>query len=393
MNDPVYALLWPRALFEWEARRILELPSEDSEWVSKVSHLLLEAYEDESVASTFLDALPAADVFLRQAGVPQSDALARVWLTELLNDESRLRPYKAPVYWAERNGAANSLAQDQPYETFAQDFFELIETLQETGYFPKVLPKDCVDDPLDLDEVRKTIRRATKLDVPWPISGEEILALPDDTVYSLVEYFHDQAQRPRSATHHSYGQCGLHYQNGNSQSGQTVYRWRVNTLLEMHRVPLRLGASGEELGRLVRVFGSPLNDLATQQIAQRADDPEDEVAHAIRMYRARSATIVDKRAAIALLYGELEPKRTSMKKKVSSADESDLFRIANQFTIRHRDKSQKSDFGEEFLDWTFWTCLATANLMDEIAARNVAANSDYPTESWVYPAEGWKSGV
>jgi hypothetical protein len=133
--------------------------------------------------------------------------------------------------------------------------------------------------------------------------------------------------------------------------------------------------------------------LATQQIAQRADDPEDEVAHAIRMYRARSATIVDKRAAIALLYGELEPKRTSMKKKVSSADESDLFRIANQFTIRHRDKSQKSDFGEEFLDWTFWTCLATANLMDEIAARNVAANSDYPTESWVYPAEGWKSGV
>ncbi|MEY9775590.1 hypothetical protein ABH915_001198 [Arthrobacter sp. MW3 TE3886] len=379
MNDPVYALLWPRSLFVWEATRILELPAGDDEWVSKVSHLLLEAYEDEGVASAFLAALPTNNAFLRQAGVPQSDALARVWLTELLNDESRLGPYKAPVYWAERN--ANSLASDQPYETFAQDFFELVDKLQEAGYFPKVLAKDCVDDPLDLDDVRKTIRRATKLDVPWHMTGEEILALGDGAVYSLVEYFHDQAQRPRTATYHSYGKCGLHYQNWNSQSGQSVYRWRVNTLLESHRVPLRLGTSGEEQGRLIRVFDSPLNDLATQQIAQRADDPEDEVAHAVRMYRARSATVVDKRAAIALLYGELEPKRTSMKKKVSSADESDLFRIANQFTIRHRDKAQKSDFGEEFLDWTFWTCLATANLMDEIAVRNIAANSDYPSES------------
>lgn len=381
MDDPVYALLWPRSLFEWEARRILELPPGDTEWISKVSHLLLEAYENEGVASAFLASLPTDGLFMRQAGVPQSDALGRMWLTELLNDESRLRPYKAPVYWAERNGAANSLAEDQPYETFAEDFFELIDQLQEAGYFPKVLGKDCVDDPLDLDEVRKSIRRATKLDIPWPMMGADILALPDGAVYSLVEYFHDQAQRPRTATIHSFGDCGLHYQSWNSQSGQSVYRWRVNTLLETHRVPLRLGTSGEEQGRLVRVFDSPLNDLATQQIAQRADDPEDEVAHAVRMYRARNATIVDKRAAIALLYGELEPKRASMKKKVSSADESDLFRIANQFTIRHRDKAQKSEFGEEFLDWIFWTCLATANLLDEIAARNAAANSNYGAES------------
>lgn len=380
MNDPAYALLWPRPLFEWEARRILELPSGDPKWVSMVSHLLLEAYHDEEVASAFLAAIPPDNAFTR-SWLPQSDTLARVWLAELLKDESRLKAYKAPVYWAERNGAGDSLTTEKPFETFAEDFFELVEELQESGYFPKVLKKDCVDDPVDLDDVRKTIRRATKLDVKWPMSAGDIFALSDGAVYSLVEYFHDQAQRPRTATLHSYGDCGLHYQSWNRESGQSVYRWRVNALLERHQVPFRLGTSGEEQGRLIRIFDSPLNDLATQQIVQRSDDHEDEVAHAIRMFRARDASVVDKRAAIALLYGELEPKRNAIKNKVSSGDESDLFRIANQFTIRHRDKAQKSDFGEELLDWTFWTCLATANLMDELARRKVATQAEPSTTS------------
>ena len=110
MNDPAYALLWPRPLFTWEARRILDLPPGEPDWVSMVSHLLLEAYEDEEVAATFMAALPTESSFLRSAGLPQNDAFARAWLTDLLTDESRLRPYKAPVYWAERNGAPDALA-------------------------------------------------------------------------------------------------------------------------------------------------------------------------------------------------------------------------------------------------------------------------------------------
>lgn len=375
MTDPAYALLWPRPLFEWEARRILELPLDTPEWASMVSHLLLEAYEDEAVASAFLAAIPSYNVFARSAGVPQSDVLARAWVSDLLKDDSRLRPYKAPVYWAERNGAAGTLAADKSFETFADDFFELTGEMEEAGYFPKVLKKDCVDDPIDLDEVRKTIRRATKLDIKWPMSPGDIFALSDGAVYSLVEYFHDQAQRPRTATHHSYGDCGLHYQNWNNQTGQSVYRWRVNTLLERHRVPLRLGSSGEEQGRLITHFNSPLDDLASSEISKRADAPEDEVAHAVRKFRARDASIAEKRAAIVMLYGEMEPKRKAVGRKLSSSDESDLFRIANTFNLRHRDKSQKSDYGEELLDWVFWTTLSTLRLLDELAHRPSAAAS------------------
>lgn len=376
MNDPAYALLWPRPLFEWEARRLSELPLDTPEWVSMVSHLLLEAYADEEVASAFLAAIPPDNVFTRTPGFPsQADIQARAWLTDLLKDESRLRPYKAPVYWAERTGSVDTLAADKPYESFAVDFFELIDELQEAGYFPKVLKKDCVDDPLDLDEVRKTIRRATKLDIKWPMSSSDLFALSDDAVYSLVEYFHDQAQRPRTATLHSYGDCGLHFQNWNSQTGQSVYRWRLNALLENHHVPLRLGASGEEQGRLVRHFNSPLDDLAGLEISKRADDSGDEVAHAVRKFRARDASITEKRAAIVMLYGELEPKRKTIGRKLSSGDESDLFRIANAFNLRHRDKSQKSDYGEEFLDWVFWTNLSTIRLLDDLAGRQTTVAS------------------
>ena len=378
MTDPVYALTWPRELFEWEARRILDLPKADTEWVEKAGHLLHEAYQDEEVALTFRARFP--ELAVSGWGVvidPPTPAPGRVWLMDLLKDNSRLQPYRAPIYYAERNGAADALAPRTNDTTFAQDFFELIDTMRDTGYFPKVLPKDCVNEYVDRDEVRKTIRRATKLDVSWPLNGADIMRLAEPALYSLVEYFHDHAQRPRRSWYHDFSDCGLHYEDCNSTSGQSVYRWRVNSLLTSHKMPLRVGTSGEEQGRLIRVFNTPLDDLAAHQIAQRSSDPEDEVAHAVRKFRARDATVIDKRAAIALLYGELEPKRSAIQKKVSSGDESDLFRIANGFTIRHRDKAQRSEYGEEFLDWTFWTCLATAQLMDEIAARNVAANVDY----------------
>jgi hypothetical protein len=64
----------------------------------------------------------------------------------------------------------------------------------------------------------------------------------------------------------------------------------------------------------------------------------------------------------------MEPKKGVIEKRISSKDASDLFHIANKFTFRHRDKLQKADYGEEFLDWIFWANLATVRLLDDLAA-------------------------
>jgi hypothetical protein len=293
----------------------------------------------------------------------------------LLEDESRSQPYKEPIYWAERNAKELSPLGTDLGLTFPRAFLDLIEQMRQTGYFPRVLPFDCVDDYSDGPDTATEMRRATKLEIPWPLTDEQADALPEPALYSLIEFFHHHAQRPRTSWYHSFNECGLHYDNFNARSGQSVYRWRVNSLLAVYKIPLHLGSSGDEVGQLVRRFRSPLDNLAAEQVAQRASNTRDEVSHAVRMYRNRDASIVDKRAAIALLAGEMEPKRRIIERKISAGDESDLFRIANQFTIRHRDKAQKADFGEEFLDWVFWTYLATIRLLDDIAARPAAADA------------------
>lgn len=367
MMDPVFELSWPRRLFDWEAKSILQ-DFGSGDWVRKVEQLLREAYHDDEVANYFGSRFAAAaQGWPAQPGQKEDDA--RDWFVALLADETRLRPYREPVYWAERNSDGTASTVADLGSTFPRTFLGLVNDLSQTGYFPKVLPVPCVDDYSDLPDARLAIRKATKLDIPWPMNGKEIDALPEPALYSLVEYFHDQAMRPRSSHFHSFNQCGLHYDDFNVPSGRIVYRWKVNALLVAHNMPLRLGSTAEEQGRLFRHFSSPLDDLATEQVARRAEDPGDEVAHAVRMYRNRNATIVDKRAAIALLAGEMEPRRRTIERKISAGDEADLFRIANKFTIRHRDKAQQSDYGEEFLDWVFWTYVATVRLLDDITQR------------------------
>lgn len=356
-EEPSYALVWPRALFQWEGKRVLELVKE-KEFLNICEHLLREAFHGDEVFEHF------STLFPQQFGTPPSASTdAYAFLSQLLKDDTRLRPYQAPVYWAERTRSSWDLT-DGIGSSFAVDFRQLILDLRDTGYFPKVLPTPCYDEE-DVDTA-DLIQRATKLQIEWPIGKDQVEALDDAALYSLVEFFHDNASRPRSTWFHHYSDCGLHYRDNSVESGQVIYRWKVNSLLEAHTVPLRLGAVGEERGRLIRQFSSPLNRLATQQIQQRAELPRDEVAHAIRMFRRNQASVAEKRAAIALLFGELEPKRKKIEKKLSASDASDLFRIANKFSIRHRGKDQDDSYGEEYLDWMFWVVVSTIELMDAL---------------------------
>ncbi|MGJ0383707.1 hypothetical protein [Paenarthrobacter nicotinovorans] len=377
MIDAVYLLVWPRSLFVWEARLVLQAFGSEN-WIEKVAHLLREAFQDPEVADTFEARFaPPAKGWGVASGEVEDEA--RTWLIELLAAGSRLEQYKEPVYWAERNSARGAAPGDHLDFTFPRAFVDLIHTFGATGYFPKILPVVCVDDYSDQPDVSLALRRATKLDIPWPMTDDEADSLPEPTLYSLIEYFHDQAARPRRAWSHNFNECGLHYEDFNSRSGHIVYRWKLNELLKTHGVPLRLGSSGEEQGRLIRHFNSPLDDLAAAEVTKRSSTPQDEVAHAIRLFRGRDATVAAKRAAIVMLYGEMEPRRKAIERKISSGDESDLFRIANQFNIRHRDKAQRTDYGEEFLDWVFWTNLATIRLLDDISNRQTPP-SDKTTE-------------
>jgi hypothetical protein len=278
-----------------------------------------------------------------------------------------LVPRRAPVYFAERQGLVADGAGDNAVR-FASGFVALIGELQEHGYFPRALPRECVDDETDYNEVSRRIKRMTKLDVAWPpMNGGEDLS--ESTVLTLIEYFHDQAQRPRVVERdHSFGGCGPHFGRHNRESGGVVYRWRANELLAAYNVRYRLGSSGEEKGRLIRLTGTPVDELADRQM-QRRGGQADEVTHAIREFRRRGASVPEKRSAIRALSHALEPRRKEIGVLLTKKDESDLFQIVNAFSIRHNREGQRADYGEEFLDWTFWMHLATVELLDQLDRR------------------------
>ncbi|WP_298255544.1 hypothetical protein [uncultured Arthrobacter sp.] len=160
MEEPDYGLVWPRALFEWEGKRVLELVKEQG-FLNMGQHLLREAFHGEEVIHYF------STVFPQDFGtLPSTSTEAYAFLHALLKDESKLRAYKPPVYWAERTSSSWNLT-DGIGSSFAADFLQLILDLRDTGYFPKTLPIVCYDE-IDADTA-DIIQRATKLRIEWPM--------------------------------------------------------------------------------------------------------------------------------------------------------------------------------------------------------------------------------
>lgn len=356
-----FSLVWPRELFVWEAKRILALPGNI---VGYTEALLAEAFADAEVPT-----VPAPTGWSDSFQVP-SDKEDRALLSVLIGDDSPIRPYRRPQYWLERQSDS---ASSVPRKLLSEAFVELIEEMQELDYFPKILPKGCVDMHGSWgDDPSKGISKAIRYEILWPDDLKSgTLSFPDDLLYSAIEYFHDQAQRPRTRSFHGWNDCGYHYENHNKASGEVVYRWRVNELLEFYGVGLRLGNQGDETGQLIQHAALNLDELGDQAVAEGKTSRDTTVADAIQLYRKRAATTTDRRAAIAQLANYIELRRKEFAAvKFASNDEQDLFNIFNNFMIRHGNKTQKSDYGDEYLDWIFWTSVSAIQLIRTISEAN-----------------------
>jgi hypothetical protein len=179
---------------------------------------------------------------------------------------------------------------------------------------------------------------------------------------------HDLAARPTSGYYHGYSNCGWHPVRFSRRSGQRLYRWRMNILLDTTTLGLRLAESGEDIGRVVRITSADLAQLVDEVVAG-ADDSADTVAHAVALFRARTGTRQSRRSAVVELAGVLERRRDLLKQQLPAKDEAALFEIANKFDLRHRGDAQRADYGDELLDWIFYWYLATVQLTDRILAR------------------------
>lgn len=343
---------------------MLALP--DEQIISAIKQLLIEAIADRSASKDFEHVVSNPSF---EWGFEGDTEIAKQWLTGIIQTPDCLVPYTTPAYWAQREGLLTD--KHESSSSLAKSFALLLLEMQHEGYFPMALPRDCVDDSVDWGSVSKNASKALLLDFAWDGSVHSALQWNEPLLYSLMEYFHDEAQRPRVEDFiHTYGGCGPHYGLHNSESGRVVYRWRVNGLLEKYRSNFHLGSTGEEQGRLIRVFSSDFEERADERVRAAEANPEDQVSLAIRQFRAREASVAQKRHALTLLANVLEQRRNAMKIELGN-DESDLFNIANNFGFRHFRSGQKEEFGEDFLDYLFTVFFAATLLMESLEQREL----------------------
>ena len=249
----------------------------------------------------------------------------------------------------------------------------LIEEFEANGYLINAFGQKCVDDDGPRPDPSAVLESRLGYDVfGWPLESSRPGWEVDDFC-DLVEVLHDLVARPSRRWYHEEPDCGWHYGGFATRPARRLYRWQVNRLLAGSDLGLRLAEEGEDLGRLIRIERTGLEDLPEKALQAARPENVDRVQHAIALFRSRNATVEERRSAVITLIGILEERRPLLKAKLVTEDERAPFRIANEFAVRHQRVDQRSDYDNVYLDWLFWWYLATVYLTDQLLARQAAA--------------------
>jgi len=241
-------------------------------------------------------------------------------------------------------------------------FIRLYNQMNEDGYFHEAFGYICVD----AGEVSGTVRdpelemllaiRKTGL---WPLF-ERAPYYSEDDLFDVIEFLHLYVSKPIDGTMHSYGHCGMHWETFNRVVGQEEFRSKVNALLTHYEQRYELSANGEVLHRPEAGF-EPIFDA---DLPSKDKNIVSRVSAATLRYRRHGSTLDDRRQAVRDLSDVLEYLRPQVKTLLTSADEKDLFNIANNFGVRHHNEKQRTAYDASiWLSWMFYFYLSTIHVL------------------------------
>jgi hypothetical protein len=255
-------------------------------------------------------------------------------------------------------------------------YFNVIDDLWSRDYFQEAFGYVCVDageveGSLGHD-VEAWFLRILHRENVWPFEtyGE---GWDEDTLLDVVEVMHDLCSMGTEGHVHSYNNCGTHYTAFDREAGQAEYRAMVNQILERYERPLELDADGQ----IVEAAPDEFRPLLGAEMPPGTDEEliTKRVNDAVELFRSRNATIADRRRAVRDLADVLEPLRATIKEEALPKDESEMFRLANGFSIRHNNREQLSHYDDViWLRWAFYVYLATIHAVVRLQARQQAAD-------------------
>lgn len=270
--------------------------------------------------------------------------------------------------WSERQGRGPK-SEPMSLERFKRLCFDDLDALWKRDYFQQAFGYDCVDQGEvggELPDPAAHFYRLTGRDDIWPydIYGD---SYDLDILVEVIEALYDLVSEPLSGRLHDYNDCGWHYDTFDPQAGRREFRAQLNETLRLAEPSLRL----QENGEIVLLHSEELEKLLDAPLPPRVQDDliSAKMADARRLFRSRHSDEGDRRRAVRELVDVLEAIRLDVKTHLLTADERDLFNIANNFAIRHNNDAQKRDYDELWLGYLFQRFLADIHLVLRLRER------------------------
>lgn len=267
----------------------------------------------------------------------------------------------AHSYFSIRTGK-NKNIKGFPLKETIDLFIRIYNQFRTDGYFDQAFGFTCVDSGElqgNIRDIELTILLEIRKKHLWPIDFFAD-SYEEDDFFDILEFLFQHVSKPIDGTHHSWNNCGMHWETFNKSEGQREFRQKVNGILDYYEKPFELSATGEILNKAEEGFEAifeadiPSKDI---NIVQR-------VHSAVIKYRRHGATLDDRRQAVRDLVDVLEYLRPKVKEFLTTNDEKDLFNIANNFGIRHLNDKQKVAYEQSlWLSWMFYFYLSTIHVL------------------------------
>lgn len=241
-------------------------------------------------------------------------------------------------------------------------FIRLFKQFRDDGYFDEAFGFHCVDSgdvPGTVRDPELELLLKIRKSALWPIEQRAPFYTEDD-LFDVIEFLYQFVSKPIDGTMHSYSQCGMHWEIFNKAAGKSEFRSRVNDLLAHYQQRFELSQNGEILQKPEAGF-EPIFDA---DLPSGDNNVLTRINAATTRYRRHGSTLDDRRQAVRDLADVLEYLRPKVRSLLTSADEKDLFTIANNFGIRHHNDKQRTTYDAAiWLSWMFYFYLATIHVV------------------------------
>lgn len=254
----------------------------------------------------------------------------------------------------------------------------IFEDFRARRYFDEYFGYTCVDAGEVPGLAGQNVERFFRVNLCkndlWPLSSN-LARFGEEDLFDVLELLYDNVSKPVDGRYHDFCDCGWHYDTFDKAAGQAEYRDRINGLLQDYQDGYVLSADGAILHRGPQGIGdlleSPLPGSTPERVTIR-------VQAAIEKFRARGATIDDRRDAVRSLVDAFEYLRDDVRSVLSNKDEADLFNIANNFGLRHYNAQQKLEYDQGlWLPWMFYFYLATLHTtLNLIRTKTISKEED-----------------